>query len=184
MKLKIDHGIVTAEERGIAAQYFNLRSNTLQFSARMLLKAARLWHCVVFGASVQRSSRRVGPIAEYSPRPRCPEDWPIAQFSREAEELLQQLGDQVYDTFQGRTDVDVEFSQGVLTLRFPNGTFVLNTQTPNRQIWLSSPLSGPARYYYDLDTGKWRNSRDDHMLVDRLQKDLAVFTGCNIQLNL
>jgi len=136
------------------------------------------------GASVQRSSRRVGPIAEYSPRPRCPEDWPIAQFSREAEELLQQLGDQVYDTFQGRTDVDVEFSQGVLTLRFPNGTFVLNTQTPNRQIWLSSPLSGPARYYYDLDTGKWRNSRDDHMLVDRLQKDLAVFTGCNIQLNL
>ena len=26
------------------------------------------------------------------------------------------------------------------------GTFVVNKQTPNRQLWLSSPISGPFRY--------------------------------------
>lgn len=37
--------------------------------------------------------------------------------------------------------------QGVLTLRLGDlGTYVINKQTPNRQIWMSSPLSGPVRY--------------------------------------
>lgn len=36
---------------------------------------------------------------------------------------------------------DVEYSQGVLTINLGQlGTFVINKQTPNRQIWLSSPL--------------------------------------------
>lgn len=38
---------------------------------------------------------------------------------------------------------------GVLTLAFPPiGTYVLNKQPPNKQIWLSSPKSGPKRYDY------------------------------------
>jgi len=38
---------------------------------------------------------------------------------------------------------------GVLTLSFPpSGTYVLNKQPPNRQIWLSSPVSGPKRFDY------------------------------------
>lgn len=42
-----------------------------------------------------------------------------------------------------RADVDCEYSAGVLTLYFPpNGTYVLNKQPPNKQIWLSSPVSG------------------------------------------
>ncbi|CAI5488653.1 unnamed protein product [Closterium sp. Naga37s-1] len=37
--------------------------------------------------------------------------------------------------------------QGVLTLRLgQHGIFVINKQAPNRQIWLSSPQSGPARF--------------------------------------
>ena len=37
--------------------------------------------------------------------------------------------------------------QGVLTVRLGDfGTYVINKQTPNRQIWMSSPLSGPVRY--------------------------------------
>lgn len=28
----------------------------------------------------------------------------------------------------------------------PNGTYVINKQPPNKQIWLSSPVSGPDRY--------------------------------------
>lgn len=38
---------------------------------------------------------------------------------------------------------------GVLTIVFPpRGTYVLNKQPPNKQIWLSSPVSGPKRYDY------------------------------------
>ena len=37
--------------------------------------------------------------------------------------------------------------QGVLTVRLGElGTYVINKQTPNRQIWMSSPISGPVRY--------------------------------------
>lgn len=40
---------------------------------------------------------------------------------------------------------------GVLSLTFPPiGTYVLNKQPPNKQIWLSSPKSGPKRYDYVL----------------------------------
>lgn len=38
---------------------------------------------------------------------------------------------------------------GVLNFAFPPiGTYVINKQPPNKQIWLSSPISGPKRYDY------------------------------------
>lgn len=37
----------------------------------------------------------------------------------------------------------------MLSLKFPpHGTYVLNKQPANKQIWLSSPVSGPKRYDY------------------------------------
>ncbi|KAL9105372.1 MAG: hypothetical protein Q9187_008722 [Circinaria calcarea] len=61
-----------------------------------------------------------------------------------------------------REDVDCEYSAGVLTLTFPpHGTYVLNKQPPNRQIWLSSPLSGPKRYDYVADEGSGGEEADD-----------------------
>lgn len=45
---------------------------------------------------------------------------------------------------------EVVFASGVLTMGLPpHGTWVLNKQTPNQQIWWSSPISGPRRYEYD-----------------------------------
>ncbi len=44
------------------------------------------------------------------------------------------------------TTADVSLASGVLTIELPgHGTFVINKQVPNKQIWLSSPISGPAR---------------------------------------
>lgn len=39
-------------------------------------------------------------------------------------------------------DADVEYATGVLTLRLGDGrgTYVLNKQAPNKQIWVSSPV--------------------------------------------
>ncbi|KZT58454.1 Frataxin [Calocera cornea HHB12733] len=48
---------------------------------------------------------------------------------------------------------EVSYSSGVLTLSCgPHGTYVINKQPPNQQIWLSSPYSGPKRYDYSLPT--------------------------------
>ena len=55
------------------------------------------------------------------------------------------------------THVWVECPQdGVLSIQLGEaGTYVLNIQAPNRQIWLSSPISGPARYNFDSSTRTW-----------------------------
>jgi frataxin len=50
-------------------------------------------------------------------------------------EYLEEVGDDTTGEF------DVLYSSGVLTLKLEKGTFVINKQPPNKQIWLSSPLS-------------------------------------------
>lgn len=78
-----------------------------------------------------------------------------------------------------RADVDCEFSAGVLTLYFPpHGTYVLNKQPPNKQIWLSSPVSGPKRYDYvkikgDRE-GDWIYGRDGSRLSELLKRELGL----------
>jgi frataxin len=55
---------------------------------------------------------------------------------------------------------EVNYASGVLTMYLPpHGTYVLNKQTPNQQIWWSSPVSGPRRYEYDENMERWVNSR-------------------------
>ncbi|CAN0379455.1 unnamed protein product [Laminaria digitata] len=51
--------------------------------------------------------------------------------------------------------------QGVLNIIVSDrGTWVINKQSPNRQIWWSSPISGPMRFEYDEDGERWVNTRD------------------------
>lgn len=60
----------------------------------------------------------------------------------------------------GGGDFEVSYASGVLTIVMPpHGTWVLNKQTPNQQIWWSSPLSGPRRYEYEND--QWVYTRSD-----------------------
>lgn len=67
----------------------------------------------------------------------------------------------------------------------PNGTYVINKQPPNKQIWLSSPLSGPKRYDWVLagesqgekeggGTGEWVYLRDGTNLTSLLAKELGL----------
>lgn len=56
-----------------------------------------------------------------------------------------------------------------------HGTYVINKQTPNRQIWLSSPLSGPFRY--DYHEGAWVYHRDGRELLGQLQAELQQLVG-------
>ncbi|CUS08981.1 unnamed protein product [Tuber aestivum] len=74
-----------------------------------------------------------------------------------------------------RDDIDVEFNSGVLTLVHPNGIYVLNKQPFNRQIWLSSPVSGPKRYDWNCDD--WVSARDGSRMKDLLEEEVGTKVG-------
>ncbi|OCF62105.1 hypothetical protein L486_01771 [Kwoniella mangroviensis CBS 10435] len=54
----------------------------------------------------------------------------------------------------------------------PHGTYVINKQPPNLQIWMSSPLSGPSRFDYITSKG-WVHHRDEKIVLkDLLEQEL------------
>ncbi|XP_042242610.1 frataxin, mitochondrial-like isoform X2 [Homarus americanus] len=69
-------------------------------------------------------------------------------------------------------DADILYSSGVLTLKLGSfGTYVINKQTPNKQIWLSSPVSGPKRY--DFVDGVWVYKHSGVTLHHLLSQELS-----------
>jgi len=77
---------------------------------------------------------------------------------------------------------EVEYHSGVLTLNLgPHGTYVVNKQPPNKQIWLSSPFSGPKRYDYIEGEDKWVYSRDGRTLHSLLSDELSTAFGRHIE---
>ncbi|KAJ7139895.1 hypothetical protein C8R44DRAFT_828268 [Mycena epipterygia] len=74
----------------------------------------------------------------------------------------------------GNPAYEVEYHSGVLTLQLGDkGTYVINKQPPNKQIWLSSPFSGPKRYDYHEGNNAWVYSRDGQSLLDLLNQELS-----------
>ncbi|KAG0024947.1 Mitochondrial chaperone Frataxin [Podila clonocystis] len=76
---------------------------------------------------------------------------------------------------------DVEYQSGVMTLRLGDkGTYVVNKQPPNKQLWLSSPTSGPKRYDYDQEHETWFYNRDHHSLKYLLDTEITKALGFEI----
>ncbi|KAJ2601362.1 Mitochondrial matrix iron chaperone [Coemansia sp. RSA 1722] len=84
-------------------------------------------------------------------------------------EYFEDLGDQLE-----MDDYDIEYTSGVLTLRLGvHGTYVINKQPPNKQIWLSSPISGPERYDYDETNNAWFCRHKDESLGALLNQEIS-----------
>ncbi|KAI5835460.1 Frataxin [Schizophyllum commune Tattone D] len=85
----------------------------------------------------------------------------------------------------GKSEFEVEYSSGVLTLILgEHGTYVINKQPPNKQIWLSSPFSGPKRYDYDAEKDNWYYARDGRALGDLLNEELSKALDQKVDLGL
>lgn len=79
--------------------------------------------------------------------------------------------------------------QGVLTIEFAGkGTYVINKQPPNKQIWLSSPIAGPKRYDWVVlgesmnqkegaGRGEWIYLRDNSTLTELIKDEIGVNLG-------
>ncbi|ORX70280.1 Frataxin [Linderina pennispora] len=93
-------------------------------------------------------------------------------------EFLEDTGDEI-----DLPEYDVEYSSGVLTLRLGDkGTYVINKQPPNKQIWLSSPFSGPERYDFDATSDAWFCRHKDESLGTLLTRELSDALGIDIEL--
>uniref|UniRef100_A0A669B195 Frataxin, mitochondrial n=1 Tax=Oreochromis niloticus TaxID=8128 RepID=A0A669B195_ORENI len=109
----------------------------------------------------------------------------VATYEKLVDETLDALADYFEDltdeAFTG-ADYDVVFSSGVLTVKLggDHGTYVINKQTPNKQIWLSSPTSGPKRY--DWTGERWVYTHDGISLHQLLSKEFSIIFSKNIDL--
>ena len=70
-------------------------------------------------------------------------------------------------------------------------TWVLNKQAPNKQIWLSSPLSGPMRFEYtvskavpesktEAEAAAWRSTRTGKELTRLLYDEIQTVTKVDL----
>ncbi|EAU35815.1 hypothetical protein ATEG_04013 [Aspergillus terreus NIH2624] len=111
------------------------------------------------------------------------------EYHEYAEHYLNVLQTEVERAQEDGSDMEAEYSAGVLNISVPGvGTYVLNKQPPNKQIWLSSPISGPKRYDWVVmgdqmhekqDTrpfvnGQWIYLRDGSNLTDLLNSELTL----------
>ncbi|XP_048360707.1 frataxin, mitochondrial isoform X2 [Sphaerodactylus townsendi] len=107
-------------------------------------------------------------------------------YEKLAEETLESLVDFFEDLADKHLipeDYDVSFGTGVLTVQLGGnmGTYVINKQTPNKQIWLSSPTSGPKRY--DWTGENWVYSHDGVSLHELLAKELTAALKIKLDLS-
>ena len=94
-------------------------------------------------------------------------------------EVLQDAFDELDETSEG---IDCNLSDGVLTVTLGSaGTWVLNKQTPNRQLWWSSPLSGPKRFEYG--GAGWQGTRDGEALEELLENEVSEAVGNDIDVD-
>ncbi|RDL40175.1 uncharacterized protein BP5553_00154 [Venustampulla echinocandica] len=115
-----------------------------------------------------------------------PADLTIERFHELSDVYLNALVEKLELLQEETEEVDSEYSAGVLTITFPpNGTYVINKQPPNKQIWLSSPISGPKRYDFVMasegqdakegtGSGDWVYLRDGSTLHDLLLSEIGV----------
>lgn len=101
-------------------------------------------------------------------------------FDTLADRTLQHLFAQIDAELE---DADVDLRGGILTIALEDGRqYVINKHAPNRQIWMSSPVSGASHYEHDAATGEWRSTRGGDPLMPRLARELAELTGTAIAL--
>ncbi|KAG7332645.1 hypothetical protein KOW79_004479 [Hemibagrus wyckioides] len=146
--------------------------------------ATRAWTDVAHGHVQRRGLYLTIPLAEEN----------ALQSKELTEGVYEKLADETLDAlaeyFEDLTDenftapdYDVVFSSGVLTVKVggDHGTYVINKQTPNKQIWLSSPISGPKRY--DWTGERWVYTHDGMALHDLLSKEFSAIFQANMDLS-
>ncbi|KAL1600876.1 Mitochondrial matrix iron chaperone [Nothophoma quercina] len=130
--------------------------------------------------------------SEDTETPTVPTDISTTEFHERADEYLNELVERLEEAQEKNPDIEVEYSAGVLRVDFISKqlSYVLNKQPPNKQIWLSSPISGPKRFDWVVlqegqnakeggGSGDWVYLRDGTSLTDIIRKELGIDNEVN-----
>jgi frataxin len=103
-----------------------------------------------------------------------------SQFESFADKTLARLQAAIEDAEGG---LDADLVGGILTIETESGAkYLLNRNAPNRQLWLSSPVSGAWHFAWS-DVGQaWLSTRGGERLEDLLARELSEATGEAIEL--
>ena len=95
------------------------------------------------------------------------------EFVKLVDDFLSGLAEHLEDVMDFNAEIeDINYSSGVLKLELVgNKSYVLNKQTPNKQLWLSSPFSGPQRYEYNSPRKSWVNNRSGVDIIELLNSE-------------
>ncbi|ORX37590.1 hypothetical protein BD324DRAFT_599809 [Kockovaella imperatae] len=154
------------------------RPRLLSISARPSSSRSNRPSCIPLRALHVSSSSRSSSGGEASSK-----SLTASEYERISEQDMDTLHDELEELCEvyAPEDWEVEYSSGVMNLSVPStGTYVINKQPPNQQIWLSSPLSGPMRFDYGPD-GVWVHHRKSDVtlgrILDKELRDLLSETG-------
>ncbi|KAF7237761.1 hypothetical protein EG68_11582 [Paragonimus skrjabini miyazakii] len=106
------------------------------------------------------------------------EELSTAEYDKLSDETLENLAD-VFDglgeKYNLNEEYDVQHAQGVLKVNFGSslGTYIINRQAPNKQLWLSSPRSGPKRYDFIRARQEWVYKHDGTALHTLLEEEVS-----------
>lgn len=103
------------------------------------------------------------------------------RFEALADETLERFMDAIDEALGDEMDVDLE--SGILKIELDSGgQYVLNKHAPNRQIWMSSPVSGASHFDYDAEAHAWVSTRGGGYLIDILSAELEKAGGAPVDL--
>ena len=109
-----------------------------------------------------------------------------SRFAVLADETLRRILEAV-DASGG--DLDADLRDGVLTIEAGSGAqYVINQHAPNREIWVSSPVSGAWHFAFDETRAQWADTRAKDtasalLLPDLLARELSELGGAPFALS-
>ncbi len=102
-----------------------------------------------------------------------------SQFEAAADALLADLAERIE---AAADSLEVDLINGILTIETEDRrSFVINKHGPNRQIWLSSPVSGAS--HFEAVGDRWAATRGGADLIAMLAADLSAVTGQPVSLD-
>lgn len=85
-----------------------------------------------------------------------------SEFNKEYKAIIELIADALEEA-DSAGELEVDLNADILAIENDAGTYVINKQTPLKEIWLSSPVSGP--YHFKLEEGKWLTSKNDDLFA-------------------
>eukprot|EP01080_Neovahlkampfia_damariscottae_P008951 gene8951-900_t len=99
----------------------------------------------------------------------------LKEYQKLINQTIESISDQAEEIIEesNMEDYDIVLSEGVLQIQISKvGTYVISRQTPSRELWLSSPRSGPWHYKYNEN--EWICTREgENKFYERMNEEFS-----------